>query len=272
VRWRSALQAIAFSALAVGVMPASILHLTGADARPVLLYPFWLNSLYAQLLAIPAVAGLSAVQEFAARGHGTPIPYDPPVRLVRTGLYRYVANPMQLAMCLYLLCCGLMVGSWWVAAAGLISFAYSSGIAWWDEGRDMASRFPDAWTAYRSNVRAWIPRWRPPQSPEATIYVALTCEMCRGLGGWLARRNPRALVIAPAELHPGRRLTRITYECEGYIDDGVCAFARALEHINLPWTLAGCAIRLPIIREFLQLVVDVSGGGPLRIDWDTTKG
>jgi hypothetical protein len=89
--------------------------------------------------------------------------------------------------------------------------------------------------------------------------------MCRGLGAWIARRNPIGLDIAAAELHPSRLLNRITYECQGYEDEGVAALARAFEHINLGWALAGCAMRLPVVRGFLQLVVDAAGGGPRPI-------
>jgi len=265
VSLRAALQAIAFTGLAAGVLPALILSLTGGSIEPMLRRPFWLNSLYAQLLAVPAIIGFSAVQEFALRGHGTPLPYDPPVRLVRTGAYRYVANPMQLAMSVGLFCGGAMISSWWVAAAGIVAIVYSAGIAWWDEGRDMRDRFGESWVAYRAEVRPWIPRWRPIDNPPATIHVAATCGLCQGIGNWIACRNPVGLTIVPAESHPRRSLTRITYECEGYSDEGVAAFARALEHINAAWAIAGLAMRLPIVAGFLQLVADASGAGPLRI-------
>ncbi|HKV41327.1 MAG TPA: methyltransferase, partial [Blastocatellia bacterium] len=268
VRRRAALQALAFTGISAGVLPVLILSLTGGSTGPLLARPFWLNSLYIQLLAAPIIIGSSAVQEFASRGHGTPLPLDPPVRLVRTGLYRYAANPMQASILLGFLCGGLILASWWVAAAGIVAFSFSAGFAWWNESGEMAARFRDSWTSYRSGVQNWIPRWRPLDTPSATIYVASGCPMCQGVGGWIARRNPRGLVIAAAEFHPARRLTRITYECEGYVDEGVAAFARAMEHINAGWALAGSAMRLPIVRACLQLVVDVSGGGALQISWN----
>lgn len=36
------------------------------------------------------------------RGGGTPVPCDPPKRLVSTGPYAYIGNPMQTAMALIL--------------------------------------------------------------------------------------------------------------------------------------------------------------------------
>src|SRR5262249_20873924 len=45
-----------------------------------------------QIIALLALFGVSAVQEFAARGAGSPIPFDPPKRLVTSGVDRYVAT------------------------------------------------------------------------------------------------------------------------------------------------------------------------------------
>jgi hypothetical protein len=59
--------------------------------------PSWLRNLELQAIALLGVFGVSAVQEFAQRGNGTPTPYDPPKQLVVRGLYRYISNPMQLS-------------------------------------------------------------------------------------------------------------------------------------------------------------------------------
>ena len=58
----------------------------------------------------PALLGLAAVQEFAVRGSGTPVPFDPPKRLVTTGPYAYVRNPMQLSAALVMLGWGAILG------------------------------------------------------------------------------------------------------------------------------------------------------------------
>src|SRR4029079_16505219 len=120
--------------------------------------PGWWTNLLVQLLALPAVLGLSAAQEFASRGEGTPLPFDPPVRLVTSGPYAYVANPMQLAMCLLVIAWGLALESWWIVGGTAVAFAYGAGFAAWHEDAELAARFGGAWIAYRRRVRRWWPR------------------------------------------------------------------------------------------------------------------
>ncbi|MCI0355579.1 MAG: hypothetical protein L0099_11160 [Acidobacteria bacterium] len=154
---RAGLQVVAFGGLMLGVLPAAILEITGGSWRPLLDRPLWQNALGFQLMALPVVLGASAVQEFVERGDGTPVPYDPPKRLVTSGVYAYLTNPMQVAMTLLLTGWGLLLGSVWVASAGLMGLAYSVGLAAWDEGHDLAARHSDAWRTYRRAVRPWWP-------------------------------------------------------------------------------------------------------------------
>src|SRR5207302_4578763 len=55
------------------------------------------------VVALGAVVGLPCVWEFAWRGLGTPAPFDPPRRLVISGPYRFVRNPMYVGMGIALL-------------------------------------------------------------------------------------------------------------------------------------------------------------------------
>jgi hypothetical protein len=226
-----------------------------------------------QWVAVAALPGVAAVHEFATRGGGTPLPYDPPSRLVRSGPYAYVANPMQLSAALVLLAWGAATGRPWVMAAGAMSVAYSAGLAAFDEADDLESRFGDPWREYRRDVRAWLPRWRPwhpslaGAGEPARLYVAAECGRCSELGRAVERLRPVALEVVAAERHPSRDLTRITYAAGdgGAEEEGVAALARALHHVNLACALLGMAMRLPVIRPALQVIVDASGGGPMRV-------
>ena len=91
--------------------------------------------------------------------------------------------------------------------------------------------------------------------------------MCREVGRWFEQRGARRLAIVPAESHASGALTRITYEPgDGTREaSGVEAVARALEHIHLGWALLGWLLRLPVICQVAQLLIDASGGAPRKI-------
>ncbi|MDQ6828471.1 MAG: isoprenylcysteine carboxylmethyltransferase family protein [Gemmatimonadota bacterium] len=274
---RATLLVIAFGAIVLGVIPAVILAQTRSDWSALGARPSLVVGLLAQLVAIPVLLGVSAVQEFAQRGGGTPLPFDPPQRRVMSGPYAFVANPMQLSLALTLLVWGALLDSWWVAAGAVIAFAYGAGLAAWDEGGDMERRYGPAWRAYRTQVRDWMPRWRPyhaHDAPPARLYVARSCGQCSAIGAWIAARAPVGLEIIAAESHPCRDLWRITYDPRDGTGDesGVAAMGRALEHINFGWAYAGMLLRLPLVRQLIQLIVDASGGGPTRLPRDATCG
>ncbi|WP_017583050.1 methyltransferase family protein [Nocardiopsis valliformis] len=214
-----------------------------------------------QLLALVCLPGLAAAREFAAVGNGTPLPYDPPTRLVTSGPYAYVRNPMQLTMVLVYLVLGVLYPPLLLGA--LVALAYGAGFASWHEGGQLRAEFGKDWDAYRSGVRAWLPRWRPWSGrARGTLYVAMDCGMCRGVGSWVAVRGPTALTFRPAAEHP-EVLYRLTYENEeGVRWSGVAALARAMDHLHLGWAVTGWALSLPVLRHFVQLCGDAFGAGP----------
>jgi len=264
---RVVLQVCAFTGLMLFVLPTIVITQSGTSWRSPLALPLWQLSLYVQVLMLPAVLGLTAVQEFAIRGHGTPVPFDPPKRLVTTGIYAFVANPMQLSAVVLLLGVGFMVRNVWVAAAGVMAHLYSAGLAGWDEDEDLRIRFGDDWLAYRRSVPRWFPRlrpWRPPNYPPALLFVAASCDMCSEVGQWFERRGATGLRVVAAETHPSGSLRRITYEpCDGTrAESGMKAIARSLEHIHFGWAFIGFLLRLPVIAELAQLLADASGAEP----------
>lgn len=215
-----------------------------------------------QLLALPALLGVTAVQEFSTRGNGTPLPYDPPKRLVTSGVYAYVRNPMQLSATLLMLGVAVVMRNWWMLLACITTVVYSAGLAYWDELDDL-QRFP-GWLRYRNAVPLWLPRWRPYIERPATLYIAGGCGICQSVQRLMERLQPRGLTIVPAEEHPTRDLTRITYAPgDGSPEvEGVVAMARTLEHVHLAFAYLAFAMRLPLISSIVQLVVDASGGEP----------
>jgi protein-S-isoprenylcysteine O-methyltransferase Ste14 len=268
---RGFLQVVAFAGVMLFVLPATVLDATGGSLAWLIARPVWQLSLIAQLLALPAAIGLTAVQEFVTRGGGTPVPFDPPSRLVTTGVYAYIRNPMQASAVLLLLLAGLALRNPWIAAAAFVAHIYSIGFAGWDEEEDLRRRFRDTWSVYRGQVPRWRPRLRPwfrPDHPSSRLYVSERCGMCRDVAMWFARRGAGHLAIVPAEQHPSGALRRITYEPgDGSpAASGIEAIARALEHIHLGWALVGFVLRLPVVSALVQLLADASGAEPRLAD------
>ena len=261
---RAILQAVGFGGLALLALPAAILAASGQDWTPMFARPTWQTLLGLQVVAALAGWGLAACQELALRGGGTALPQDPTRQLVTSGPYAYLANPMQLATAAMLLAMGALLQSAPVAGAGLMVLVFSAGLASWHEGLSMRERFGAVYDTWRQNVRPWWPRWRPWVPFEATLYYAEGCAPCEGVARFIRGRGPIGLVLVPAQQHPRRDLTRLTYDPGDGApeEEGVVAFLRALEHTHLGWAALAWLGRLPGIVDLLQLVVDASGGGP----------
>ncbi|MEJ8852590.1 isoprenylcysteine carboxylmethyltransferase family protein [Variovorax rhizosphaerae] len=106
---------------------------------------------------------LDSFARFAWHGLGTPAPVMPPKRLVVTGFYRYVRNPMYVAVTALIAGQGLLFGSVTVLGYGAIVWAgfFLFVIAY--EEPALGEQFGDEYKRYRANVRRWLPRitsWR----------------------------------------------------------------------------------------------------------------
>ncbi|WP_436527190.1 methyltransferase family protein [Actinoplanes sp. HUAS TT8] len=153
---RATLQAIVFTGLFLWLVPMVAFTVGNGGwpdpARAVVFLPI------AALLGLPTVA---AVREFAVRGGGTPFPCDPPVRLVTTGPYACVANPMQVSMVAELGLLALVAHSPALGVAMVGAVLFSIVVAARQERCDLGRRHGAAWLDYRREVRSWVPRSRP---------------------------------------------------------------------------------------------------------------
>ncbi|HEY4049810.1 MAG TPA: methyltransferase [Acidobacteriaceae bacterium] len=236
--------------------------------EPLIHTPGLLRQTAIQLILLLAVPGVSAVAEFVQRGLGTPIPYDPPQRIVTSGIYRYCANPMQLFCAVVMSLWALLLRNPWLVLAAAMSTLYSAGIAHWDEDRDLAARFGEPWKHYRIAVPSWRLRWRPYHAGlPARLYIARTCGPCSEIRQWIEHRHPIGLELIDAETLPKDSIRRLRYDpADGTpAVEGLVAFARALEHLNLAWAYCGITLRLPIVHQTLQLLMDASGLGPRKV-------
>jgi protein-S-isoprenylcysteine O-methyltransferase Ste14 len=111
------------------------------------------------VLAVAVLVG--AFVRFVVEGAGTPAPVAPTERLVVGGLYRYVRNPMYLAVIAAVLGQAALLAQpvllWYclVVAAAMVAFAR------WYEEPALARRYGARYAEYRRAVPGWLPRLRP---------------------------------------------------------------------------------------------------------------
>ena len=118
-----------------------------------------------QLAGVVLVAGgtvvlVHAFVRFVVEGLGTPAPVAPTRRLVVGGLYRYVRNPMHVAVGATIVGQALMLGRYelllYAATFGAAVFAFVRGY----EEPTLHRQFGDSYDEYRRNVPGWWPRRR----------------------------------------------------------------------------------------------------------------
>jgi len=140
------------------------------------LVPWWISGwrVQAPLLGVPAIriaggaliaAGLpvllDAFRRFALEGLGTPAPVFPTRHLVVRGFYRYVRNPMYVALVALIVGQGLVLGSApLLGYAALLWLAFHGFVLLYEEPT-LRATFGAEYDAFCANVPRWVPRLHP---------------------------------------------------------------------------------------------------------------
>jgi protein-S-isoprenylcysteine O-methyltransferase Ste14 len=119
----------------------------------------------AGLIIAGAAVLLHAVWRFAVEGLGTPSPTAPTESLVVSGAYRYVRNPMYVAVASLiggqaLLCPSLGIVLYLV----LFAVAVMSFVRFYEEPTLVAA-YGESYQRYQRAVPRWLPRLRPWREP-----------------------------------------------------------------------------------------------------------
>jgi protein-S-isoprenylcysteine O-methyltransferase Ste14 len=158
-RLRAALGSLAFLVVAPGVVAGLVpWALTGWEARPV-----WLGLQVAgiALLVAGVTVVLHAFARFVLEGIGTPAPMAPTDRLVVGGLYRFVRNPMYLAVGATIVGQAMLLGRpALLAYAAAFAVVVAAFVRLYEEPT-LAARYGQQYTDYRRAVPGWWPRLRP---------------------------------------------------------------------------------------------------------------
>ena len=151
-----------FLLAAPGVMAGLVPWLlTGWDARHPAQYWAVLRVVGALLIAAGAVVLVHGFVRFVVEGGGTPAPVAPTERLVVSGAYAYVRNPMYSAVAATIVGQALLLAQLSLGLYAAVFVAVTSAFAHWYEEPTLARRYGAEYDAYRRAVPAWLPRARP---------------------------------------------------------------------------------------------------------------
>jgi protein-S-isoprenylcysteine O-methyltransferase Ste14 len=143
-----------------GYVPWLILRRHGAHPAPPRLIAWAAPAAWCAIavIAVGVLLYLACVWVFATQGRGTPGLWDSPRRVVTTGPYRWVRNPIYLAALL------IVSGQAWLfLSLDLLIYAAALAVAFHlfvtcYEERRLRARFGEPYDAYRRTVRRWLPR------------------------------------------------------------------------------------------------------------------
>jgi protein-S-isoprenylcysteine O-methyltransferase Ste14 len=155
-------RSLVYLSLVIGLLvvslPPQILYAAG------IVPPGWIGTTQIVALEMLALGGALAVWSivaFAFEGKGTPAPFDPPRKVVATGPYRWVRNPLYVGTALVLAGSALFFHS---AALGALAAGFCMVahlfVVYYEEPT-MERTFGARYSDYANAVPRWLPRWRP---------------------------------------------------------------------------------------------------------------
>ena len=140
------------------------------------LVPWWLSRWEVQgpLFGFPPIRALGALlivlgipvlldsfARFALQGVGTPAPVFPTRYLVVKGFYRYVRNPIYLAVVSVILGQGMILGNVNILAYGVVAWLGTHLFVVAYEEPTLRKSFGAQYDAFCANVPRWVPRLSP---------------------------------------------------------------------------------------------------------------
>jgi protein-S-isoprenylcysteine O-methyltransferase Ste14 len=113
------------------------------------------------LMAAGIIVVLDSFARFAFQGIGTPAPVFPTRQLVVDGFYRYVRNPMYVAVLVLILGEALLLGNLHLLAYAVFPWLAAHLFVLFYEEPTLRKSFSIEYEAYCTHVPRWIPRLSP---------------------------------------------------------------------------------------------------------------
>ena len=143
------------------IIPSLLLYFSGWQPCDFVLWRFLIGVvcfLAGLLLAV------STVRLFPKLGNGTPAPWDPTSKMITSGPYAYVRNPMITGVVLILAGEALILSSWAVGIWAIVFLIINMFYFPLSEEPSLRKRFGKEYEEYCKNVPRYIPRltpWKP---------------------------------------------------------------------------------------------------------------
>jgi protein-S-isoprenylcysteine O-methyltransferase Ste14 len=118
----------------------------------------WVGALF---IALGAIGLLDSFVRFALQGLGTPAPVFPTRHLVVSGLYRYVRNPMYVAVVSTILGQSLIFGNVRLLEYGGLAWLVAHLFVLFYEEPTLRASFGSEYDSFCAEVPRWIPRLTP---------------------------------------------------------------------------------------------------------------
>jgi protein-S-isoprenylcysteine O-methyltransferase Ste14 len=158
-RARAAAGSLLFLVVAPGVAAGLVPYLlTGWDSTDP---PVAAKLIGGVLIVAGAGVLVAAFARFVFEGIGTPAPVAPPSELVIGGFYRYVRNPMYVAVTTTIVGQAVALGRPALLLYAALFLAVVAAFVHFYEEPVLSARFGADYDRYRRNVPAWWPRLRP---------------------------------------------------------------------------------------------------------------
>ena len=110
------------------------------------------------LILLGAAVLLWCIWDFFASGRGTISPIDPPKHLVVRGLYRYVRNPMYVAVVIVMLGEAIFFMSKSVLIEAVVFFVFANAFVMLYEEPTLRRKFGESYDEYKRAAGRWIPK------------------------------------------------------------------------------------------------------------------
>jgi protein-S-isoprenylcysteine O-methyltransferase Ste14 len=124
-------------------------------------WPVLVRAIGVALIAVGGIVLVWGFVRFATEGVGVPVPTEPTSRqLTIGGPYRYLRNPLYLAIALAITGQGLLLSRPVLLVYAAVLLAAFVAFVHWYEEPSLARRFGDQYQTYRNQVPGWWPRLR----------------------------------------------------------------------------------------------------------------